>query len=75
MGFVIASLVLAFVLLGVASARRLKDLDEDPSMAIFLALPFFGWLAVFTHYDLQKKEGTPGPNRYGPEPEKPRPRP
>ncbi len=45
--------------------RRLHDGDHSGWLLLWLLLPFIGWIILLVLYCLR---GTPGPNRFGPDP-------
>jgi len=50
------------------SVRRLHDQDRSGWLLLLLLIPVLGWFALLVLYCL---DGTPGPNRYGPDPKHP----
>lgn len=48
--------------------RRLHDTDRSAWWMLLLLLPIIGWIWLFVLFVL---EGTPGPNRFGPDPKDP----
>lgn len=68
-GLVGALFALASVIPHLAVAvRRLHDLDRSGWLLLLGLIPVLGWFALLVLYCL---EGTPGPNRYGPDPKQP----
>lgn len=47
------------------AVRRLHDQDRTGWLLLLWFIPFFGWFALFV---LMLLDGTPGDNRYGPDP-------
>jgi uncharacterized membrane protein YhaH (DUF805 family) len=45
--------------------RRLHDTDKSGKLMLLLLIPLVGWIIVIVFY---VKEGTPGENKYGPQP-------
>ncbi len=62
--FALASLIPALAV----SVRRLHDQDRSGWLLLLGLIPFFGGFALFVFMCLS---GTPGPNRYGPDPKDP----
>jgi uncharacterized membrane protein YhaH (DUF805 family) len=57
---------LAILLPGLALAfRRLHDTDRTAWWLLIILVPFAGWIVLLVFACL---EGTPGPNKYGPDP-------
>lgn len=50
------------------AVRRLHDQDRSGWLLLLYLLPVLGWFALLVLFLL---EGTPGPNRYGPDPKQP----
>jgi uncharacterized membrane protein YhaH (DUF805 family) len=50
------------------AVRRLHDQDRTGWLLLLVFIPFLGWFALFV---LMCLDGTPGVNRYGPDPKNP----
>jgi uncharacterized membrane protein YhaH (DUF805 family) len=50
------------------AVRRLHDQDRTGWLLLLVLIPLFGWFAVLV---LMCLDGTPGPNRFGPDPKNP----
>ena len=50
------------------SFRRLHDTDRSAWWILIALIPLLGWIALIVFYLLP---GTPGPNRFGPDPKSP----
>ncbi len=48
--------------------RRLHDTDRSAWWMLLMLLPIIGWIWLFVLYI---SDGTPGPNRFGPDPKDP----
>lgn len=60
---------LASLIPGIAvTVRRLHDQDRTGWLVLLALIPLFGWFALFV---LLLFTGTPGTNRYGPDPKQP----
>ena len=57
---------LASLIPGLAvTVRRLHDIDRSGWWLLLMFVPFLGWFTLFIFYCL---DGTPGSNRFGPDP-------